>query len=665
LISYAQNFEDVMLARLFAGQESGFYVDIGAGHPSRLSVTKHFYDHGWHGINVEPIANNWELFLKERPRDTNLNVAIARRPGRRAFCEVLDDSGLSTLDVERTTEIESTGRSTVRYEVDCVTGDSILEAHAGEIDFLKIDVEGAEAEVLMSIDLGRHRPRVLVVEAVAPMATFPGWERFAPDEHERCGAWEPRVLESGYVLAHFDGLNRFYLREDLRHLAHRLSIPPGVFDFIVRDMQEEFRRRQHADSADMTSLLEKEAAIQALNRAARDAEQRMQEATRALEEANRGLEERDAVIESLRGQVQSVADDLERGRRYQQLLAKALDDKEAVIRELSGAVDAFRQAFWIFGFVVRPLNFALGPLRLAIGRARHAFVPRLGNLNQHAPRPLQLPEPHARRCAAPACPRISIVTPSFNQAAFIERTILSVLNQGYPNLEYVVQDGASRDGTVEILKRHASQLAAWDSSPDSGQTQAINRGFAKTGGDIMAWLNSDDILFPGALDYIADFFMDNPQVDVVYGHRILIDTRDRQIGRWILPAHDDEVLSWADFVPQETLFWRRSIWERAGGQVDESFRFAMDWDLLVRFRDAEARFAVLPRFVGGFRIHPHQKTSADITDVGYREMDRIRERALGRVPTPIEVRKAVLPYLFKHVVADYRWRISKLIGGSK
>jgi glycosyltransferase involved in cell wall biosynthesis len=259
-------------------------------------------------------------------------------------------------------------------------------------------------------------------------------------------------------------------------------------------------------------------------------------------------------------------------------------------------------------------------------------------------------------------PRISIVTPSFRQAAFIERTIQSVLAQEYPDLEYFVQDGASDDGTRVILEKYSDRLTGWDSRPDSGQTQAINRGFARTGGEIMAWLNSDDVLLPGALAYVADYFNRHPEVDVVYGHRILIDESDRQIGRWIMPGHDDGVLAWADYVPQETLFWRRSLWEKAGGRVDESFRFAMDWDLLVRFREAGARFARLPRFIGGFRIHPQQKTSAVINEVGFQEMNRIRERVLGRVPTGGEVRKAVFPYLLKHVATDLGWAMKNRLG---
>jgi hypothetical protein len=180
----------------------------------------------------------------------------------------------------------------------------------------------------------------------------------------------------------------------------------------------------------------------------------------------------------------------------------------------------------------------------------------------------------------------------------------------------------------------------------------------------MAWLNSDDLLLPGALAHVAQFFNEHPDVDVVYGHRILIDENDQEVGRWLLPKHDNAVLSWADYVPQETLFWRRRIWDKVGGRVDESFRFAMDWDLLVRFREAGARFHRLPRFLGAFRVHAQQKTSAAISDIGHVEMARIRKRTLGRDTTSVEIRKAILPYLMRQVVADLGYRIRNKLGYS-
>jgi hypothetical protein len=275
--------------------------------------------------------------------------------------------------------------------------------------------------------------------------------------------------------------------------------------------------------------------------------------------------------------------------------------------------------------------------------------PRLGQLSHYAPRPLRLPEKYARLAAPPNPPRISIVTPSFNQAHLIERTIRSVLDQAYPNLEYIVQDGASTDGTAGVLARFDDRLCHWESKPDRGQTDAINRGFARATGDILAYLNSDDLLLPGALNAVARYFIEHPEIDAVYGHRILIDEQDREIGRWILPRHDDRVLSWADYVPQETLFWRRRAWDKVGARFDDTFHFAMDWDFLLRLRDAGARIARMPRFLGAFRIHQQQKTSAAMADLGASEMARLRLRSLGYVPAPEEVHVHVAPYLARHM----------------
>jgi GT2 family glycosyltransferase len=342
--------------------------------------------------------------------------------------------------------------------------------------------------------------------------------------------------------------------------------------------------------------------------------------------------------------------------------SKSLKEKEALIQELAKKVSAYRSTYSILRYVIRPAKHLISAAHSFAHQLRNVLGPRLGNLNQHAPRELRLPPHYAQSVHVAQPPSIAIVTPSFKQAKFIERTIRSVLDQSYPNLEYHVQDGGSEDGTKEILERYADRLARWESRADRGQAQAINLGFAKTSGEIMAWLNSDDILLPGALAYVAAYFNQHPGIDVVYGHRILIDESDQEIGRWVMPAHDDEVLSWADYIPQETLFWRRRIWDKAGGQVDESFRFAMDWDLLVRFRAAGAVFHPLPRFLGAFRIHPQQKTSAEISDIGFAEMSRIRERELGRRVSQGEVRKAVSMYLLRHLVQDRAYRIKHALG---
>jgi glycosyltransferase involved in cell wall biosynthesis len=236
----------------------------------------------------------------------------------------------------------------------------------------------------------------------------------------------------------------------------------------------------------------------------------------------------------------------------------------------------------------------------------------------------------------------------------------SVLDQEYPALEYVVQDGGSNDETLDILKEYGDRLTHTASEQDSGMAQAINRGFAHTSGEIMAYLNADDLLLPGALHYIGAYFARHPEVDVIYSHRVVIDAADAEVGRWIMPTHDDAVLSWVDYVPQETLFWRRSIWEKAGGWMDESFRFALDWDLLLRFRSAGARFVRVPRFLGAFRVHAEQKTARELRGLGFDEMDRLREREVGRTVTGEEIRGHLREYVRRHKLYHKLYRLGVL-----
>ena len=293
------------------------------------------------------------------------------------------------------------------------------------------------------------------------------------------------------------------------------------------------------------------------------------------------------------------------------------------------------------------------------GPIRSIIRPRLGRLRQHDPRPLQIP-PWYRMAPPVSAPKITIVTPSLNQAAWLEGTIQSVLQQDYPHLEYIIQDGGSSDGSVEIIERYEQHIAISDSSRDSGQANALNKGFNRSSGEIMAYLNSDDMLLPGTLNYVADFFNRHSEVDVVYGHRVLIDETDREIGRWILPPHDDYVIRRCDFIPQETLFWSRRIWEQTDGRFDERFHFALDWDLILRFMNAGAKLVRLPRFLGAFRIHRQQKTSSLIDEIGEREIAVLRERCHGRSVSEEEARWQIRGYLLKHLWYHYLYTLGLL-----
>ena len=334
--------------------------------------------------------------------------------------------------------------------------------------------------------------------------------------------------------------------------------------------------------------------------------------------------------------------------------AKSSDATDLVLTQLRAEMKELRLQF---GELVRHLHHTTFRARL-----RRLIVnildARLSKLTHYPPRPLRLPAKYSRTTPPADPPAFSIVTPSYNQGRFLEETIRSVLDQNYPRLEYVIQDGGSKDESGTVIDKYRDRLAHAESRKDDGQAHAINLGFAHaTGGEIMAYLNSDDLLLPGTLNYVADYFARHPDVDLVYGHRIIIDTDGREVGRWVLPGHSDHMLVWADYVPQETMFWRRRIWDKVGGKIDESFKFALDWDLLLRFREAGAKFVRLPRFLGAFRVHPTQKTSAELAENGTPEMNRIRLRLHGRETPFEEIRKNLRGYMLRHVWHHWLYRL--------
>ncbi|WP_259665633.1 glycosyltransferase family 2 protein [Rhizobium binae] len=276
---------------------------------------------------------------------------------------------------------------------------------------------------------------------------------------------------------------------------------------------------------------------------------------------------------------------------------------------------------------------------------------RLGLFHQYPPRTLSIAT-IGRPGDDHDLPQISLVTPSFNQASFVGMTLESVLSQNYPALQYILQDAVSTDGSQTILESYRGQGVDIIVEADKGQTNALNRGFARSCGEIMAYLNSDDMLLPGTLHLVGRYFRDNPSVEVIYGNRLVVDEQGREIGRWILPGHDEEVLRFVDYVPQETMFWRRSLWERAGAGFDEQFHFAMDWDLILRFMQVGAVFNHVPGLFGLFRVHGDQKSQKDFRERGAREMAKLRRaHAEGRMNMALRIMRH-FTYLLKHKRAD-------------
>lgn len=223
-VSYAQNNEDVMLTRVFTGLDAGFYIDIGAQDPRIDSVTKAFYDRGWRGINVEPVEFWYQKLLQDRPRDINLRLSAGATEGAVDFFEIAD-TGLSTSSTEFARRHRAQGYELTARTVQVRTLDAICAEHGVEVvHFLKIDAEGAEADVLRGIDLARLRPWVILVEATEPNS--------AVSTH---GQWESLLVDRDYRFVYDDGLNRFYLASEHSALSAAFATPPNVYDdFVLR-----------------------------------------------------------------------------------------------------------------------------------------------------------------------------------------------------------------------------------------------------------------------------------------------------------------------------------------------------------------------------------------------------------------------------------------------
>ena len=246
-------------------------------------------------------------------------------------------------------------------------------------------------------------------------------------------------------------------------------------------------------------------------------------------------------------------------------------------------------------------------------------------------------------------PLVSIVTPSFNQARYLETTIGSVISQDYSRLEYIIVDGGSTDGSAGIIKKYESKLAWWVSEKDRGQTDAINKGFAGAKGEILAWLNSDDTYEPGAISSAVNVLLAHPEVGLVYGDANYINVDGSIIGRF--PAAQTDLARLRRgyvHIPQQTAFFRAGLW-RAVGPLDPSFYFAMDYDLWVRLA-LRSQVKYVPQTWADFRLHTSGKTiSAD--DRCWPEMLRVHYRDGGRFLSVI-----VAKYYIRRMLAPL-WNI--------
>lgn len=277
--------------------------------------------------------------------------------------------------------------------------------------------------------------------------------------------------------------------------------------------------------------------------------------------------------------------------------------------------------------------------------------------------------------------KVSIVTPSYQQGQFIERTLQSVARQSAPGLEieHVVFDGGSTDSTVEILKRFSPPVR-WVSKKDKGQTDAVNQGIRATDGEIIGWLNSDDVYYPGAIARVVAYFAANPEVDVVYGMADHIDLEDHAFESYPSEPWDLERLKETCFICQPALFFRRRIVE-AHGLLDESLNYCMDYEYWLRLGKAGVRFAYLEEKLAGSRLYADNKTLGARVKV-HKEINDMFKKLLGKVPdrwlfnyahTLVEARyaRSNYPKIFAagvaitSIVSALRWNLSISSGMQK
>jgi hypothetical protein len=254
-------------------------------------------------------------------------------------------------------------------------------------------------------------------------------------------------------------------------------------------------------------------------------------------------------------------------------------------------------------------------------------------------------------------PSISVVTPSFNQARWLERTLRSILDQGYPRLELLVVDGGSTDGSVEIIRSFEGRLAWWASEPDRGQYDAINKGFAHTSGEIMAWLNSDDLYTPWSLHVVGELFARFPGVDWLTSlFQLVWDDHDRAVACTRVPGFNRQGFMRGEnlgagarrrgrWIQQESTFWRRSLWQRAGGRLDTSVTLAADFELWARYF-AHADLVGVETPLAGFRAHGDQRSAVQ-REAYAREAEAALVRHGGRPGGPVDAawRASLLPRL--------------------
>ncbi len=252
-------------------------------------------------------------------------------------------------------------------------------------------------------------------------------------------------------------------------------------------------------------------------------------------------------------------------------------------------------------------------------------------------------------------PKISVITPSYNQGQYLEETILSVIGQQYPDLEYIIMDGGSTDESVSIIKKYEKYLSHWESKPDQGQADAINRGFALATGEILGWLNSDDLYLPRTLLYVASL-LKTEHPHLVFGEALHMSEGDNRCrGSQVCKNYESYPIQIYDYVIQPSSFWTRKAWEQVG-DLNEAYHYAFDWEWFIRASQAEVEFQALPKFLAIYRLHAQHKTGTggkkrgkEILDI----YDQYAENSISELGKLLYAKRDQI-YEFRKKIARYR-----------